>query len=67
LSEPFELAVLRATAAVTQPTGSNEPFGFQAPLAWRRFGSWMRAHGLLGNPGDTALAITNEFLPGQGE
>ena len=67
LTQRFELAVLRATAADTQPANQNDPFGFQNPLVWRTFADWMREHGLLSGSGDGALAITNEFLPGQGE
>jgi putative hydroxymethylpyrimidine transport system substrate-binding protein len=67
LSQNFELAVLRATASITQPADNADPFGFQDPRAWRRFAAWMRGHGLLSGAGDGALAITNEFLPGQGE
>jgi putative hydroxymethylpyrimidine transport system substrate-binding protein len=67
LSQGFELAVLRATAPITQPADKADPFGFQNPLVWRRFADWMRVHGLLNGAGDGALAITDEFLPGQGE
>jgi putative hydroxymethylpyrimidine transport system substrate-binding protein len=67
LSQSFELAVLRATAPITQPADKADPFGFQNPLVWRRFATWMREHGLLSGGTDGALAITDEFLPGQGE
>jgi hypothetical protein len=67
LTQHFELAVLRATAADTQPADTTDPFGFQSPLVWRKFADWMREHGLLSGSADGALAITDEFLPGQGE
>lgn len=54
------------TPLLAEPAGGR-PFGYQDPQAWRTFGTWMRAHGLLRHGGDAAAAITDEFLPGQGE
>jgi putative hydroxymethylpyrimidine transport system substrate-binding protein len=67
LSKSFELAVLRATATIKQPSGANSPFGFQNPSTWQIFGNWMHAHGLIKQANQGGLAITDEFLPGQGE
>jgi putative hydroxymethylpyrimidine transport system substrate-binding protein len=67
LSKRFELAALLATEAVALPTGAGQPFGYQNPSQWRSLGTWMIAHGLLHHANTAGLAITNEFLPGQGE
>ncbi len=64
LSRRFELAVLAASA--TEPQ-SAQVYGYQPPTAWAAFAKWMNAHGLLGSPTPGGLAITDEFLPGQGE
>jgi putative hydroxymethylpyrimidine transport system substrate-binding protein len=62
-----ELAALTALAPIVASASAAEPFGYQDPRRWRAFGVWMRAHGLLRTAADTAAAITDEFLPGQGE
>jgi ABC-type nitrate/sulfonate/bicarbonate transport system substrate-binding protein len=67
LSESFELACLTATAPLSAPTNASNPFGYQNPGSWQTFGDWMAAHGLLAHATDGAFAITDEFLPGQGE
>jgi ABC-type nitrate/sulfonate/bicarbonate transport system substrate-binding protein len=46
---------------------SGQVFGYQNPYSWQTFGVWMRAYGLLHATADAGLAITTEFLPGQGE
>jgi putative hydroxymethylpyrimidine transport system substrate-binding protein len=66
LSRRFELAALLATAPATAPP-AGEPFGYQNNSAWLRFGDWMSAHGLLKGSPQSGFAITDEFLPGQGE
>jgi putative hydroxymethylpyrimidine transport system substrate-binding protein len=63
----FERAVLGLTVPITSSQTETEPFGYQDPRRWQAFGVWMRSHGLLRNPGNAGLAITDEFLPGQGE
>jgi putative hydroxymethylpyrimidine transport system substrate-binding protein len=67
LSKAFELGVLRASAAAAQPTSAAQPFGFQNPQTWQTFGNWMYAHQLVNHANQGGLAITDEFLPGQGE
>jgi len=67
LSKSFELAALKATAAATPATSANAPYGYQSPQSWLTFGNWMYAHDLLHRDNEGGLAITNEFLPGQGE
>ncbi|HEX2702172.1 MAG TPA: ABC transporter substrate-binding protein [Solirubrobacteraceae bacterium] len=66
LSRRFELAVLLASAPATEPP-AGEPFGYQQPNAWVRFGDWMSAHDLLKGSAQSGYAVTDEFLPGQGE
>jgi putative hydroxymethylpyrimidine transport system substrate-binding protein len=66
LSRRFELAVLLASAPATEPP-AGEPFGYQNPNAWLTFGNWMSAHGLLKGSPQSGYAVTDEFLPGQGE
>jgi ABC-type nitrate/sulfonate/bicarbonate transport system substrate-binding protein len=67
LSRPLELASLQASLPVLDPTPTGSPYGFVDPRVWQRFGRWMLQAGLLTRPDDAARAITDEFLPGQGE
>ena len=67
LDSAFERAALAALAPLVPPAGASQPFGYQNPYAWRAFGVWMHQHGLLRNANAGGLAITDEFLPGQGE
>jgi putative hydroxymethylpyrimidine transport system substrate-binding protein len=67
LSKRFELAVLAASDPVSAPTSAGQPFGFQNPAQWSTFGNWMLDHGLLHGTPNGGFAVTNEFLPGQGE
>jgi ABC-type nitrate/sulfonate/bicarbonate transport system substrate-binding protein len=62
-----ERAVLALTAPLSTAPTAAEPFGYQDPLLWQSFGAWMHAHGLLRSASNAGLAITDEFLPGQGE
>jgi hypothetical protein len=62
-----ELAALKQTSSVAEPANTSNPFGYQNPLQWQKFGAWMTAHGLLHNTANAGLAITDEFLPGEGE
>jgi putative hydroxymethylpyrimidine transport system substrate-binding protein len=66
LSARLELAVILATEPASAPP-AGDPFGYQNPTAWEAFGNWMSSHGLLTAPTDGGYAITDEFLPGQGE
>ena len=67
LSGAFERSALAALAPLAPRTSASQPFGYQNPYAWRALGVWMHQHGLLHNANAGGLAITNEFLPGQGE
>ncbi len=67
LNRRIETASLRATLPILDPADSTKPFGFQNPLAWRTFASWMLTNGLLTVRSDAGLAVDNEFLPGEGE
>jgi putative hydroxymethylpyrimidine transport system substrate-binding protein len=58
---------LAKVAPLVAAPRAGKPFGYQDPLAWRSFGHWMHAEGLLRHADDGAAAITDEFLPGQGE
>jgi len=62
-----ERAVLAQIAPITASATAAEPFGYQDPRRWTAFGVWMHTHGLLKTSADAAAAITDEFLPGQGE
>jgi ABC-type nitrate/sulfonate/bicarbonate transport system substrate-binding protein len=67
LSKALERAVLLATDPVSSPVGAGEPYGFQNQFQWVKFGTWMLNHGLIHHVPHAGLAITDEFLPGQGE
>lgn len=58
-------ATLDANPPVFYPDDAKEPFGWQQPTEWERFGSWMLDQGLLDAPAQPGI-ITNEFLPGEG-
>lgn len=64
----LQIASIARTLPAMVPTDPSEPFGWQDPGAWQRFGEWMYSHGLLrSNPDAGGLPpFTNEFLPGQG-
>jgi len=68
LEPKLQLESIRRTLPAAQPSGSGEPYGWQAPSQWATFATWMYSHGLLAHsPNDTGLPpFTNEFLPGQG-
>lgn len=66
LDAAFERAALAALIPLARPTSTSAPFGYQNPYDWRAFGQWMHQHGLLRNANGGGLAITDEFLPGQG-
>jgi putative hydroxymethylpyrimidine transport system substrate-binding protein len=66
LSRRLELASLNAERSTIAPP-RGDPYGWQNPSDWVRFASWMSAHGLLSEPAAPGYAITDEFLPGQGE
>jgi ABC-type nitrate/sulfonate/bicarbonate transport system substrate-binding protein len=63
----YQRAVLALTAPLSAAPTAAEPFGYQDPQLWQSFGAWMRAHGLLRARPNAGLAVTDEFLPGQGE
>ncbi|HEX4036298.1 MAG TPA: ABC transporter substrate-binding protein [Solirubrobacteraceae bacterium] len=63
----IERAALTRMLPSIAPPRASQPYGFQNAYAWQAFGDWMHSHGLLRQSADTGLAITDEFLPGQGE
>ena len=67
LEPKLQLASIQQTLPAALPSGSH-PYGYQDPAAWKAFGNWMFAHGLLHHsPNGTPLPpFTNEFLPGEG-
>jgi putative hydroxymethylpyrimidine transport system substrate-binding protein len=66
LDRGLQLASVKATLPAFFPTAAGKPFGYQDPGQWAAYGNWMYAHHLLKRPPDAAMALTNEFLPGQG-
>lgn len=58
-------ATLDANPPVFYPDDAKQPFGWQQPTEWERFGNWMLDQGLLDAPAQPGI-ITNEFLPGEG-
>ena len=67
LDRGFALASVKASLPVFFPSDASKPFGWQAPAEWSAYGNWMFAQGLLGvRPNAGAVALTNEFLAGQG-
>lgn len=67
LDRAFSLASVRASLPVFFPEDASQPWGWQDPRAWDAYGTWMFENGLLGvRPNAGGVAITNEFLAGQG-
>jgi putative hydroxymethylpyrimidine transport system substrate-binding protein len=66
LDRSFTLASLKASLPVFFPADSSKPFGWQDPRAWDAYGRWMFAHHLLSTRPTASVALTNEFLAGQG-
>jgi hypothetical protein len=67
LSPAAERALLGRLAPLAAAAGANKPFGYLHAGAWLTFAGWMHGHGLLASTAGAGFAITNEFLPGQGE
>ncbi|MGH2842198.1 MAG: ABC transporter substrate-binding protein [Solirubrobacteraceae bacterium] len=59
------LATVRATLPYFFPATGNR-WGWQSEAEWNAFGTWMRAHGVIGNPNAITDASTNELLQGEG-
>jgi putative hydroxymethylpyrimidine transport system substrate-binding protein len=66
LDRRLQEASVKATLPVFFPADASKPVGFMDPTEWARYGEWMARNRLLRNPPDTARALTNEFLPGEG-
>jgi putative hydroxymethylpyrimidine transport system substrate-binding protein len=65
LKRDVALASVRASLpAFRAPAG--KPFGWQDPRQWDAYASWMYAHKLLGVKANASVAMTDEFLAGQG-
>jgi putative hydroxymethylpyrimidine transport system substrate-binding protein len=65
LDRGFALASVKASLPVFFPP-AGKPFGWQDPRAWETYGHWMFNHGLLATDPNASVAVTNEFLAGQG-
>lgn len=68
LNAAIERSALSQTLPRARAAGSAKPFGYQYPSDWSAFATWMHQHGLLsaGAVASAGIALTNEFLPGQG-
>jgi putative hydroxymethylpyrimidine transport system substrate-binding protein len=67
LDPRLQTASVQATLPVFFPTDPSKPFGYQDPQQWDAYGRWLFRNGILKQPPDAAGAMTNEFLPGQGD
>jgi len=66
LEPGLQRAQIKATLPAFFPTDKNRPFGYQDPLAWRRYALWMAENKLIPDAQIAQRAFTNEFLPGEG-
>jgi putative hydroxymethylpyrimidine transport system substrate-binding protein len=67
LDVKLQIASIEKTLPAMLPTDHSRSFGYQDPLAWAAFGSWMFSHGLVhSSPAALSQPFTNEFLPGEG-
>jgi putative hydroxymethylpyrimidine transport system substrate-binding protein len=67
LDKRLQAASVRHTLPAVFPTDTSKPFGYQDPAQWQAFGRWMLSNALLSHDPAAIGAMTNEFLPGQGE
>jgi len=63
--QPLALATVHAAMPYFFPSG-GKVWGWQQPLEWNAFGTWLTQNHLLSNPNAIADASTNELLQGQG-
>jgi putative hydroxymethylpyrimidine transport system substrate-binding protein len=66
LKKGLQSAQVKATLPVFFPRDKDKPFGWQDPVAWKRYTQWMLDNDLLDSPAGANRAFTNEFLPGEG-
>ena len=66
LDPGLQRAQIKATLPVFFPADKDKPFGWQDPVAWRRYTQWMLDNDLLASSAGANRAFTNEFLPGEG-
>jgi putative hydroxymethylpyrimidine transport system substrate-binding protein len=66
LDRDTQRAQVKATLPVFFPKDKTKPFGYQDPVAWKRYTQWMLDNKLLDSPSGANRAFTNEFLPGEG-
>jgi putative hydroxymethylpyrimidine transport system substrate-binding protein len=66
LDRSLQRAQVKATLPVFFPRDKDKPFGWQDPVAWKRYTQWMLDNNLLDSPAGANRAFTNEFLPGEG-
>jgi putative hydroxymethylpyrimidine transport system substrate-binding protein len=66
LDRKLQRAQVEATLPVFFPRDKDKPFGYQDPVAWKRYTQWMVDNDLLSDPTAADRALTNEFLPGEG-
>ncbi len=65
LDRKLQTASVRATLSSFFPAG-NHPWGWQSPVQWQAFGTWMMQQHLIHLPQAIIDASTNELLAGQG-
>jgi putative hydroxymethylpyrimidine transport system substrate-binding protein len=66
LDRALQRAQVKATLPAFFPRDKDKPFGWQDPVAWKRYTQWMLDNDLLSSPAGANRAFTNEFLPGEG-
>jgi len=67
LEAKLQLESIKRTLPAALPANASDPYGWQDPAAWARFGEWMYTHGVLAHDPNAGLPpFTNEFLPGEG-
>jgi putative hydroxymethylpyrimidine transport system substrate-binding protein len=65
LDRGFALASVRASLPAFRPP-AGKPWGWQDPRQWDAYANWMYAQRLLGVKPNGSIAMTDEFLAGQG-
>jgi putative hydroxymethylpyrimidine transport system substrate-binding protein len=66
LDPELQLEVTKRTLDVFWPSDKSKPWGWLSHDTWTTYGQWMLDNGLLTKAMPLDVAVTNDFLPGEG-
>jgi len=65
LDPKLTAAEVEATLPLLAAREEGRPLGYMDPEAWSTFAGWMRDNELIQSPPQTALLLSNDYLPGE--